>query len=330
MCRSRIGQTLLAAAALILITGFILSRLSTPHRESTIARSRFWALKTHGDQQVDMILIGDSRTYQGLSPRLMQTVLEDYRILNFAYSAGGLNPVMYREAEDRLDPESDMRAVVLGISPSNLLIISAGNDHFLEWKLKDPWEIFLALHLYPAYRFLYPIDLVEWVRPAEDTGYRVAYHDDGWVASWVEPGPDAPPTPELSLSGCNQAPPAEAPNGPAPTPKAPPGSPYRVSSVIVNALLDQTRAWTQQGIHVFALRLPTPASKIQAENELTGLSDWEFAQAFEAAGGVWFWMPPEAYPTLDGTHLGKHSAMQLSLDLAACIQEWLQEHESTR
>jgi hypothetical protein len=51
----------------------------------------FWSNKANADAIYDIILMGDSRIYRGLSPEEMATILEDYRILNFGFSAGGLN-----------------------------------------------------------------------------------------------------------------------------------------------------------------------------------------------------------------------------------------------
>ena len=65
----------------------------------------------------DMILMGDSRVYRGLSPEAMKSVLSDYRIFNFGYSGGGLDPVMYRRQNAGLIPTADIRASFLALLP---------------------------------------------------------------------------------------------------------------------------------------------------------------------------------------------------------------------
>jgi hypothetical protein len=325
MWRYRIQVTLTLSLLLVMASGALIAGASLPGREKDIMRAHFWLMKTHGVKNVDMILLGDSRTYRGLSPQEMQTVLADYRILNFGYSAGGLNPTIYHEGEAKLDPRSEKRTVVLGITPSTLMPVSAPNLDFLQWKFNDPLEVSLALKLFPLYRFLYPIDPSEFISPVAASSLHEEYHDDGWVASWSDAAflekrgavKDAVafPTFAATLGGSRVVP---APGSPGSLRQG-----DGVSAALVEALMRQTNQWVEQGIRVFGFRLPTDPGVRERENASSGFDEGAFVKAFEAAGGVWIDVPLQPYHTTDGSHLDRDSALLLSRDLAERIRAWL-------
>jgi hypothetical protein len=60
-----------------------------PMHTTGAVSERFWVMKAQGMSRYDMILMGDSRVYRGLSPQAMEEVLPGERILNFGFSGGG-------------------------------------------------------------------------------------------------------------------------------------------------------------------------------------------------------------------------------------------------
>lgn len=304
----------LISIPLIMMIGMNKPALKDPRINNRIARDRFWVMKTHGTTVYDMILMGDSRTYRALSPANMESILDGYRIFNFGYSAGGLNPVMYKAAERRIDPQSTKKVIVLGITPRELTLDTTQNQKYLEDLNKPIDEVLMYQYFIPLVDFLNPIspeDLLDAINKSIKTeksrnfpGYYQEYYDDGWVASWF-----IPENPEDSLQEYEDY--------------------FNINKVdpgVVEDLFEQTREWTSEGIKVFAFRVPTTEKMVALENETSGFNEPSFTDGFKNAGGIWFDIPLEPYHTYDGAHLVKPSAIRLSLDLAKLIKNYLDEN----
>lgn len=288
----------------------ILPLYEDPVRRSGVYGERFWVLKTHSQQKYDMILMGDSRVYRGISPQAMSSVLSDLRILNFGYSGGGLNPVMYQAAEQRLDPQSSRPCIVLGITPLTLTAYAEKNEHYLQELNRPADYIFVHRHLLRLLDLFDPLNLNAllsgslWsasgatsAAPSSTQGYYQEFHDDGWIASW-----SIPEDPNRTLPSFREI-----------------FSKTPVKSELVQSLLDQVRAWSTSGVRVYAFRLPSSPAMLALEDQYSGFDEIAFSQQFEQAGGTWFSIPLAPYHSFDGSHLTKDSALQLSTDLAHWI-----------
>lgn len=283
-----------------------------------ISSEAFWTLKTHCPPEYDMVLVGDSRMYRDVSPKAMQTVLTEYRILNFGYSSGGLNPTMYRAAEQKLDPESNKKSIVLGISPHAFTLAAADNAHFLQERDRPKEFIYKKMRemnheedfIDHCVNFLAPTTPRDIMKALFGIDIRLPdgsyheYHKDGWVASWA-----IPEDPTKGVKSFRH--------------KFQKG---KVSPELVTQLIQQTRSWNEQGIPVFAFRPPTTEEMVAVENELGGFDEESFVRRFEEVGGIWFDLDPERYHSYDGSHLRRDSAIQLSIDLARLIKEYCTIH----
>jgi hypothetical protein len=287
------------------VTLTVLPLSYNPITESSPASERFWVMKAQAATHFDMILMGDSRVYRGLSPQAMETVLQDTHILNFGFSGGGLNPEMFSAAEARLDPKSRHQSIVLGVSPLTLTPRAASNDHFLQEMHRSP--DYVAFHLYwmPLVNFFEPFHLNNLTKTLPHSndlqtqvGYYLEFHDDGWVASWT-----LPESPDSALPSYHDI-----------------FSSTQVNAGIVADVLNQTRQWTAHGIAVYAYRPPTSQAMLELENRLSGFDEAGFTRQFEASGGVWYSIPLAPYHSYDGSHLVKQSAVKLSEDLATLIK----------
>jgi hypothetical protein len=273
-----------------------------PIAETSPVSERFWVLKAQAPTHFDLVAMGDSRVYRGISPEAMKVVLKDRTILNFGFSSGGLNPEMYAAAEGRLDPASRHKAILFGVSPQTLCPRTESNDHFMQEMNRPPDYVFLHLYWLPLVSGLEPLNLSAWGQPpASDTqeGYYLEFHDDGWVASWT-----VPEVPDSQIESYREI-----------------FSTTQVSPRLVQALLDQTRQWVSQGIRVYAYRPPTSQAMADLENQQSGFNEAQFAAQFKAAGGTWFSIPLAPYHSYDGSHLVKASAVKLSLDIAGLIKQ---------
>lgn len=276
-----------------------------PIHQVGTASERFWVLKAQGTARFDVILMGDSRVYRGLSPQAMETILQGYRILNYGFSGGGLNAEMYAAAEGRLDPRSSKKSIVLGVTPLTLTTRAERNDHFQQEMLRPPDYVFMHLYWMPLLNALAPLGAQDFTstlaaqnaHPNQE-GYYLEFHDDGWVASYT-----IPESPLSALPSYRDI-----------------FSQTPVSPRLVQELVDQTRLWTQRGIQVYAFRVPSSQAMVDLENQMSGFDEAALVKAFEDAGGIWFSIPLAPYHSYDGNHLTKSSAEALSIDLAKLIK----------
>lgn len=282
----------------------ILPIYSDPVHQSGAVGERFWVLKTHAKTRFDMVLMGDSRVYRGLSPEAMTSILSGYRILNFGYSGGGLNTVMFKAAERRLDPKSDLKSIVLGVTPLALTPYAGKNEHYLQELNRPSDYIFLRLYWLSLVHLLESIDFRDI---SEDIfgnhatrmqgGYYQEFHDDGWIASW-----SIPEDPYRTLPSFRDI-----------------FSQTPVNQKYIQELVEQTRLWKAQGIKVYAFRMPSSQAMVELEDQMSGFIESDFIEQFTSAGGIWFSIPQEPYHSFDGSHLTKQAAQQLSVDLAKLI-----------
>jgi hypothetical protein len=309
ICRERSARTLLIALALILLIGFIFSGKREPGRESDLVETRFWALKTRFlKAQYNVVLCGDSRVYRGISPAAMSSALPDFKIVNFGYSAGGLDRLMLKSAEALLDPEAKSRIIVLGVTPSSLTPFAAENEQYFSIKRKPFSEVFESVYFLHVKTFLMPIfprevkGLVSGTG-TKSNGHHKIYYDDGWVASWYEvPRPEE----QLSLYRARFA-------------------SHQVSSDLCQDVLQVVREWKSRGIQTIGYRPPATRAMVALEDSMSGFREAEFIKGFQNAGGIWLSFNLDDYVSYDGSHLEADSAKKLSRDLADKIRVILSE-----
>ncbi|MBN2500904.1 MAG: hypothetical protein JXB38_09020 [Anaerolineales bacterium] len=307
MSKERTAFTFIIVLPLIMLIGsFKMARLPSPkaqHWEET----RFWMLKTHRTDTFDVVLIGDSRMYQGLSPAAMQTVLKNSSVLNLGYLSGGLNPEIYALAEQRLSPTNSQPVIVLGITPLALTPLAEQNAQYHQYLGKSRLERYFMTHLTPVLVFFAPITpetLFEYLQivPTREENIMIQkYHDDGWSAShYLKDDPNASWLTYHNIFIDNQ-----------------------VSEELVQELIAQTKTWTQADILVFGFRFPSTEQIATIEDEQSGFDEAALKAAFVKSGGIWINVPASAYRSYDGSHLHKAGALEFSVDLAKHIQEYL-------
>lgn len=283
---------------------------------------RFWVRKVFPGKKFNMLILGDSRVYRGLSPGDMQSGLPGLSIHNFGFAAGGLNSEMYIAAEKLLDKQNMPNLVLLGITP---LALTAGRKEYrilskigeasgneneqFNLESKKPWEeIFQSLYIDPFIKRLQPFSPAALIRVASGAPERPEneygeneYHDNGWMASNESPR-DFGPTLKIyrdiySTSG--------------------------VSPALVEELLAWTREWNNKGISVFAFMMPCSKEMEELEKEMCGLNRKALKERFKDAGGIWLEVDSTLYYCYDGTHLTKESAARLSRDISKQIALYL-------
>lgn len=297
--KDRCFLTLLLALVLIIVAGF----LKPVSEDSSILSDAFWLKKTHYKKDFDLVIMGDSRAIRAFSPEAMKPELRDYRIYNFAYSGGGLNPPMYRAAEQLLDKKSNKKTILLGVTPRSLTFLSNRNVLYRKQKQIPKTDIFQHVYVSPLLAFFEPIKLTElfqrfWPKKEKEKLIQ-EFRSSGWVASSAEPeNPRKLLKPYLEYY-----------------------SKTRVSKKNIDLLVEQTKKWVQKGIAVYALRVPTTAAMVTLEQKHSGFDEADLVKRFSQAGGTWITVKPENYRSYDGSHLNKQSAVKLSRDVARYIKE---------
>ena len=308
--RKRIIAAIATAPLMIALVGI----LRPAPASSTVEKDRFWAEKVHTHRRFNLILAGDSRIYRGFDPQTLEKKLRPYEIeaLNFGFSAGGLNSVIYREIDEKLAPASDLRIVVLGVSPMSLTPLTRKNEHYLQEKNRAFDEVFLRRFIYPRLTFfepISPIGLINSFRGEEKrTGYIESFETGGWVAS-----NKIPPDPEDALDEYRREFEGNA-----------------ISEASIEELMQQIRQWRRQGVLVYALRMPSTEKMEILENEMSGYNEEEIRRQVEAAGGEWLAVANRFdYYSYDGSHLEKESARKISGEVAELIKNDLDRKSAT-
>ncbi len=266
----------------------------------------FWAHKLLSGPTHDIVLLGDSRTYRGLSPEVMAAEIESsapgLRIFNFGFSSVGLTQDYAAAGAARLDPASPRATLVLGVTPLSLTPRAAVDNGFIDRSARSRRALWLDRWLGIVPHVLAPLPPRAWptLLPQgrrDRVRYVQDFHADGWVASDKIPAraDEAVERYRSALGG------------------------ERVSPAIVADLVAQVAAWQERGITVFALRPPTSAAMRAAEAEITGFDEQALRAGIEAAGGHWIAIDPEAYASYDGSHIGSAAARALSADVARAI-----------
>jgi len=261
-------------------------------RENEYKADIFWLNKTFAPAKYDMVIIGDSRVYRGISPDEIKKYFPNEKILNFAYSSSRLSGLLLEHAEKKLSPKSKNKTIILAITPNSLLAKSFENEH-LEENLKMARE--------KQYEILYFNDYLKYFEPIRGRDFRKdnspkyieKYHNNGWIASDKEPRD----TNEAIIDYKKWF------------------EKNNVSDKLINKLITQVNNWKKQNIKVYGFYMPTSWSMKQVEDSLSGFNEEDFSRKFEKAGGIWLEFNKN-YESYDGSHLTEKSAIEFSNDLA--------------
>lgn len=262
----------------------------------------FWVKKFDWKHSADMVVAGDSRTGEGLSPALMSPELGDARIRNFSFNSLAWSQPYFDSLESILDPHSQRRAVVLGITPHSCTFLpSKSNGWHVEGR-KAAERTAMDRKLESALSYFDPMSVKNALRRMVGIKARHLLHrhhcEDGWVGTdrlrKVNPDLWLPVFERLFRNN-------------------------KVSDVVIDRVTDRTRRWRQAGIEVYAFRPPTTVKMLALEDKVSGFDQAKFIADFEAAGGVWIDISQISYHSHDGSHLSRPAAEQLSRDIAKAI-----------
>jgi hypothetical protein len=292
----RATLTLLLTTMLAFVAGYFRPQKSTAGLPSDL----FWARKASLNPGYDLVVCGDSRVLVGVSPAAMEGVLKGCRIVNFTFNSQGYSASYPASAERLLDKRDKPLVVLLGITPYSLTEDAERNNMFEAMKQLHPAETYQRVRWMKFLDFFRPYNwqAVKWLFADENKGLRQYYHEDGWVASYLDP-PD--PDRLLNLFRKNFK-----------------GN--KVRTDIIGELVKKVGHWRSKGIFVVGFRPPTSAEMEKIEAEEGGFDQEFFVREFKAGGGIWIDVHGSQYDCYDGSHITERTAIQLSKILAGDIQ----------
>ena len=266
-------------------------------RESKNNEEKFWLNKTFAKSKYNIVIIGDSRAYRGISPTEMQKYLKNKKILNFGYSSARLSSLLFDKAEKKFSPKSNNKIMIIAVTPNSLLAKSFENEHLSE-NLKMARE--------KRYEILYFNNYLKYFEPIRGRDFKKdnspkyieEYYNDGWIASNK--------IPEDTSEAIIEYKPWFQKN--------------KVSEKLINNLIAKVKNWENQGITVYGFYMPTSWSMKKLEYSLSGFNEDVFSKQFTDAGGNWLKFNKN-YHSYDGSHLDKKSAIEFSKDLANKIKK---------
>lgn len=303
----RIFQVLILSVSFFLAIFLIQPNLLDVSELNRIESRRFWMKKIYPGRKFDALILGDSRTHIGLSPKIMMKELRNFRIFNFGLSGGGLNTEIYRIAETYLDPKSPRKAFILGITPRSLTVVTEKNVHY--WMEKErPFEEYIqSVYIDPNLKLFLPVHPMSIARfllnKRIDEEIQKEFYDDGWSPVQVKSA-------DTNSLYCVEM-------------YKKIFSISKVSRNLITDLICQTAEWNTQGIMVFGFIFPSCKEMENVERNMSGLREEELSARFRDAGGIWLEPVKSGLFTYDGSHLNKNSAILFSESLAKQIRDLL-------
>lgn len=243
---------------------------------------------------IPIVVAGDSRVHNGVSPEAMTDELPGRAVQNFGWSGAGYGPA-FLQAIAAVNAESSERIIVLGISPSSLTASAARQNGYTRWaelNLVDRW---VERHLGRPLALFTPARPTQLLQSRRAGGYAgTIYSASGWIGVPTERA-DL----ERNLDYYRRL-----------------FARRKVSSEIQREILSSVRSWTDGGVRVYGFWPPVSAAMKAVEDECSGVQRADFVTAFEAAGGTWLHFDESQYECFDGGHLNAREAKKFSRDLA--------------
>jgi hypothetical protein len=283
-------QTFLFAVPLVLLARYMRPEAATKLDEPTFMIMKAEAFPVH-----DIVVAGDSRVKQGVSPDIMKRTFPGKTILNFGFNGACMNREFVMAAADKLKWGHKDMTLVLCISPSSLAPLSRRVSEYNVHAKTPGTERFFRRYLMPLSRYFdpYPVH-----RDAPRVSHAVdEMRPDGWEAVWVS---EEDPTNLMRsyreiFTGNTYSPP------------------------ILEELASCVRELSGRGIRVVAFRAPAHFEIIKIEDEMSGWDEDKIRKTLVDAGALWLQFDPANYHYYDGSHMQPQSAQQFSEDLAKVL-----------
>lgn len=264
----------------------------------------FWNSKISWKSKFDMVVVGDSRIEYAISPAEMEKIFPDFVIGNYGFQANLYTDDYLDAIAKTLNPESNNKIVVIGVTPLSLSLRISERNRFIERSELSGLDRFLFRRVPKVADFFRPardemFNLLLGKQKTDELKFEIS--PDGWLAAHPEQERR-----QETLDGYKQK--FSSDEG-------------KVSAESFNTLVNRVKTWTGSDIKVFAFRPPTAPEMVALENELSGYDEEYISTKLRDAGAVWLNFEEGSYESFDNSHLYKESAIMFSRDLAEKIKE---------
>jgi hypothetical protein len=270
------------------------------------SEEEFWQEKVYGKKSYDVIFVGDSRVYRGISPEVLHRRMPEWNFFNFGFSSGRIDRMLLQATSRRLNPEG-AKILVLPLSHCSLFCVE--NEHYLS--IAKP----SLLHSLPpewAVRFRSISERRRWWKqPSPETwNYQQKfYRDSGWVGSWTVKNDY-----ESALESYRKYFLKRSRNG-----------------VDLQLFDKNLKFCRKKGVRVIAFRMPSCEAMEHLEDEMGGIDFGKVKEIVLENGATWFDVPSDLpLHSYDSSHLDMPSALWFSNYLGEKIQSMFYKSEAKR
>lgn len=273
---------------------------------SQIDYDRFWLNKTYCDPEFDVVLIGDSRVNNGLSPLHMEKLLTGMKVVNLGYNGLILEKEIIALAESKISPLSKQPIIIIGVSPGSFLETNDRNGLFKEFVAKGETEHLIINLFGPAMKWLSAvtksITFDDFSKRHGLEGRLIKeYTNTGWMSIEAENVSEDEVLKivkdEIHQNKREQF----------------------ISEELFNETIGVTSMLIKKGFKIFVIRMPQHPLYEQFENNINNFNESHVRSQFEIAGAIWLDIDKSLYKTYDGVHLKKSSAERLSHEISVLI-----------
>lgn len=280
------------------IIAFVIAIAFQPsYDEEELTLKEFWLYKTHQTDKYDLLMIGDSRVYRGLSPKELENTI-GLRAFNLGYSSGGMSEPLFDLANRSLT-KSPRSTILLGITPHALTPNGLVNKQLVQL-LKDSAQLEVVqmpsnyARLFESFR---PSTYLQNADSSKFDEYN-RYLRNGWCASY-SPKDDPERTLSIYRKNFHQ---------------------NSFDSASFEVFIRQVSQWSASSINVVAFRVPSTIQMEALEDSLSGVDMHYVSTRLKGAGATWLNFDSKDYRSYDGSHLHFESARQFSRDLGSKLK----------
>ncbi|MEZ4722533.1 MAG: hypothetical protein R2813_11730 [Flavobacteriales bacterium] len=276
---------------------FVLAMSEPEYEVEELTLNEFWIHKTFQKNEYDLVVIGDSRVYRGISPKHLAKE-SGLRVFNLGYSSGGMAEPLFSIAE-RSIATSVKPVILLGITPHSLTPVGLSNKQ-LNRLMGEEHPAEIDSESSGMMRWFEPYRPSDYLKPRSDSSKFDEfnhYYRNGWCASH---SPKDDPARTLPIYRKNFA-----------------GN--TVDSAAYESLTKRVKIWTANGISVFAFRVPSTEQMEVLEDSLSGFDASFLKNQLILSGAKWLDFNSKDFRSYDGSHLHFESAIEFSERLGKMI-----------
>ena len=272
---------------------------------------RFYYIKAHPPERINLLLVGDSRVMQALSPAVFRRHFSACpSVFNYGFPSLRYTDEIIADIERMLSGSDGQKIIILQLSketfPLNPPQIVA-NRMIHEYKDFSICTGFLLRHHFDMVKSFLPLNLrqiwIKWTNPKAFINYQentlnrmnnTRLHDDGW-REVLNP----PFQPAVFADVIHRT----------------------VSQSAVNSLMRRIQAWRARGIHVYGFYPPSSKRLETYIDEMIQEPDVKIEHSFIRAGGKLITVRNRNYATYDDVHLASEQAESLTREVISQMVE---------